>query len=209
MITRDELLDDYQNNQKAVEYTVEKAKVPYSRKSVGADKNTLYIFTDNTDRTSGSTENVGGWYAEKYGDGLSFGTVNNPTTAVIRGLDNAYPISTMKWFYKNHGVSVNDARWTDNDLVEFIAVIDDEINTIKNVMRSGKYTKIVTPQGDGFFNSKISNITPERTPELYKYLSEKLKELDAAQSSEPTLDNNNFNDTTEYPDDAINTCKGK
>ena len=209
MITRDELLDDYQNNQKAVEYTVEKAKVPYSRKSVEADKNTLYIFTDNTDRTSGSTENVGGWYAEKYGNGLSFGTVNNPTTAVIRGLDNAYPISTMKWFYKNHGVSVNDARWTDNDLVEFMAVIDDEINTIKNVMRSGKYTKIVTPQGDGFFNSKISNITPERTPELYKYLSEKLKELDAAQSSEPTLDNNNFNDTTEYPDDAINTCKGK
>ena len=76
-------------------------------------------------------------------------------------------------------------------------------------MRSGKYTKIVTPQGDGFFNSKISNITPERTPELYKYLSEKLKELSTPTPSEPTLDNNNFNDTTEYSDDAINTCKGK
>ena len=186
---------------------VEKASTPYNRKKVGADTETLYIFTDNTDRTSGSTANVTGWYADKYGKGLSFGTVNNPTTAVIRGLDNAYPVSTMKWFYKNHNVSVNEARWTDNDFEEFKAVIDDEFATIQEAISTKGYKKVVIPSGDGFFNSKIANITLERTPLLYRYLAKKLQELrDGKVANEPTSD---YNNTTEYPDDAMKTCKGK
>jgi hypothetical protein len=151
---------------------ISNSKVKYTRNLVENNPRTLFIFTDNTDRTSGNNPNVEGWYAQKYGTGLSFGTVNNPTTAVIRGKDNAYPISTMKWFYKNHGVSVNNARWTDADINEFKKVIDDEINQIKKAWNNGNYDNIIIPSGDGFFNSKIANISKERTPALYNYLEQ-------------------------------------
>lgn len=164
-------------------FNVEVATVKYDRDAVDNDKSTLYIFTDNTDRTSGTNPNVGGWYAAKYGSGLSYGSANNPTTAVIRGLDNAYPISTMKWFYRNHNVSVNDARWTDNDIEEFKKVIDDELSDIKDAIAREGYTKVVIPAGDGFFNSKIANISEVRTPKLYAYLKEKVAELNALANS--------------------------
>lgn len=144
----------------------------YNRALALKNPRTLFVFTDNTDRTSGKTANVGGWYAEKYGKNLSFGTINNPTTAVIRGLENAYPISTMKWFYKNHDVSVNNARWEDADINEFKKVIDDEISQLRVAWNSGKYDRIVIPSGDGFFNSKIANISKERTPQIYNYLQQ-------------------------------------
>ena len=113
----------------------------------------------------------------------------------------------MKWFYRNHGVSVNEARWTDNDFEEFKSVIDDEFATIQEAISTKGYQKVVIPSGDGFFNSKIANITIERTPMLYRYLAKKLQELkDGKVANEPTSD---YNNTTEYPDDAMKTCKGK
>jgi hypothetical protein len=116
----------------------------------------LYIFTDNTDRTSGGKQYGDGWYKDKYGEG-GFGSENNPTTAQIRGLENAAPISTMRYFYRLHkGMSVSDARWKDSDIEEFKKVIDSEIEDIKTLWDSGKFTKIVTPSGDGFFNSRIA-----------------------------------------------------
>jgi hypothetical protein len=151
---------------------ISNSKVDYTRNLVENNPRTLYIFTDNTDRTSGNNPNVEGWYAQKYGTGLSFGTINNPTTAVIRGKDNAYPISTMKWFYKNHNVTVDNARWKDTDINEFKKVIDDEINQIKEAWNSGNYDNIIIPSGDGFFDSRIAKITKERTPALYNYLQE-------------------------------------
>ena len=162
---------------------ISKSKVKYTRNLVENNPRTLFIFTDNTDRTSGNNPNVEGWYAQKYGTGLSFGTVNNPTTAVIRGKDNAYPISTMKWFYKNHGVSVNNARWTDADINEFKKVIDDEINQIKKAWNSGNYDNIIIPSGDGFFNSKIADISKERTPALYNYLEQSWNNFEQTLSS--------------------------
>lgn len=164
-------------------YIINEHEGRWTRDEVGNDPRTLYIFTDNTDRTSGGEEIGDGWYAEKYGKG-GFGTVNNPTSAVIRGLPNAAPISTMKWFYREHGVSVEQARWTDSDLEEFKEVIDDEIEQIKQLWDSGNFDSIELPQ-NGIFGKSIksdkdrgiSRLTATRTPKLYQYLNKKLQEL--------------------------------
>lgn len=164
-------------------YIINEHEGRWTRDEVENDTRTLYIFTDNTDRTSGGEEIGDGWYAEKYGKG-GFGTVNNPTSAVIRGLPNAAPISTMKWFYREHGVSVGQARWTDSDLEEFKEVIDDEIEQIKQLWDSGNFDSIELPQNGIFGKSiksdkdrSISRLTATRTPKLYQYLNKKLQEL--------------------------------
>lgn len=164
-------------------YIINEHEGRWTRDEVENDSRTLYIFTDNTDRTSGGEEIGDGWYAEKYGKG-GFGTVNNPTSAVIRGLPNAAPISTMKWFYREHGVSVEQARWTDSDLEEFKEVIDDEIEQIKQLWDSGNFDSIELPQNGIFGKSiksdkdrSISRLTATRTPKLYQYLNKKLQEL--------------------------------
>lgn len=164
-------------------YIINEHEGKWTRNEVENDPRTLYIFTDNTDRTSGGEEIGDGWYAEKYGKG-GFGTVNNPTSAVIRGLPNAAPISTMKWFYREHGVSVEQARWTDSNLKEFKEVIDDEIEQIKQLWDSGNFDSIELPQNGIFGKSiksdrdrSISRLTATRTPKLYQYLNKKLQEL--------------------------------
>lgn len=164
-------------------YIINEHEGRWTRDEVENDPRTLYIFTDNTDRTSGGEEIGDGWYAEKYGKG-GFGTVNNPTSAVIRGLPNAAPISTMKWFYREHGVSVEQARWTDSDLEEFKEVIDDEIEQIKQLWDSGNFNSIELPHNGIFGKSiksdkdrSISRLTATRTPKLYQYLNKKLQEL--------------------------------
>ena len=164
-------------------YIINEHESRWTREEVENDPRTLYIFTDNTDRTSGGEEIGDGWYAEKYGKG-GFGTVNNLTSAVIRGLPNAAPISTMKWFYKEHGVSVGQARWTDSDLEEFKAVIDDEIEQIKKLWDSGNFDSIELPK-NGIFGKSIkedkdrgiARLTATRTPKLYQYLNKKMQEL--------------------------------
>lgn len=167
------------DNSRESGYIINNHEGHWSREEVESNPNTLYIFTDNTDRTSGGEEINDGWYAEKYGKG-GFGSSKNPTSAIIRGLSNAVPISTMKWFYRNHGVSVQEARWTDSDLEEFKEVIDDEIEQIKELWDSGNYNSIELPQG-GIFgkdkNKSISRLTPTRTPKLYQYLNKKMLEL--------------------------------
>lgn len=164
-------------------YIINEHEGRWTRDEVENDPRTLYIFTDNTDRTSGGEEIGDGWYAEKYGKG-GFGIVNNPTSAVIRGLPNAAPISTMKWFYREHGVSVEQARWVDADLEEFKEVIDDEIEQIKQLWDSGNFNSIELPQNGIFGKSiksdrdrSISRLTATRTPKLYQYLNKKLQEL--------------------------------
>ena len=56
-------------------------------------------------------------------------------------------------------------------------VISDEIDDIKKAWDTGKYKRIVIGKGDGFFNTKISNISETRTPALYKELKAQLKGL--------------------------------
>ena len=71
----------------------------WSRDEAIANPNILYVFTDNTDRDSGKgiiSDDT--WYAKKYGCGHHFPTV---TSAVIRGLNNARPISTQRWYHNS------------------------------------------------------------------------------------------------------------
>ena len=142
----------------------------YNREEVKNDSRTMYIFTDNTDRDSGRGEIPDdSWYAMKYGSGKHFPKV---TSALIRGLDNAYPITTQRWYHGRYKGLYG--RWNDEDIEEFKKVIDDDFDEIyKNVDR---YERIIFPVG-GIFNSKIADISKLRVPALYDYLMNKCKTL--------------------------------
>lgn len=145
----------------------------WTRQAVANDPSTLYIFTDNTDRDSGSgIIPADSWYSKKYGTGHHFPTM---TAAVIRGLDNARPISTQRWYHQ--GAKGPTGRWNDADFDEFKKVIDDEFDEILKEWNTGKYKTIMFPQGDGLFNTRISQITMVRTPKLYQYLQDKYQTL--------------------------------
>lgn len=149
---------------------VERSIEPYTRKLVRENKNLMYIFTDNTDRDSGkSVIPNSSWYSQKYGEGKHYPSM---TTALIRGLDNAYPITTQHWYNVQHkGIT---GRWNDDDFEEFKKVIDNDFENIYQNCK--KYEKIIFPIG-GIFNSKISQLNKVRTPKLYSYLMEKCKTL--------------------------------
>ena len=145
----------------------------WTRNEVAKDSKNLYIFTDNTDRDSGKRLiDPKSKYAKKYGKDKHYPTM---TQAVIRGLDNAMPISTQRFYHE--GAKGETGRWTDADFAEFKVTIDEEIEAIKNEWKSGKYKNLVIGSKDGFFNTEISNITKERTPKIYEYLENKLNEL--------------------------------
>ena len=94
------------------------------------------------------------------------------TTALIRGLDNAYPITTQRWYNSQHkGIT---GRWIDDDFDEFKKVIDDDFEEIYKHAKN--YKQIVFPIG-GIFNSKISQLNKVRTPKLYAYLKSKCMPL--------------------------------
>lgn len=158
----------------------------WTRSEVARDPESLYIFTDNTDRDSGRGL-IGPMskYAQKYGRDKHYPTM---TQAVLRGLDNAMPISTQRWYHEGaKGVS---GRWTDADIAEFQKVIDSEIEDIVKEWNTGKYKRIVIGSADGFFNTNISNISMERTPLLYQYLQGKLSQIGivSGQSATEMLD---------------------
>lgn len=145
----------------------------YTRQAVENDRKTLYIFTDNTDRDSGSKLiDPNSEYAKKYGKDKHYPTV---TQATIRGLDNAMPLSTQRWYNAEH--KGETGRWTDNDFAAFKKVIDEEIQDIIDKWDTGNYERLAIGGTDGFFNSAISNITITRTPKLYQYLKQKVQEL--------------------------------
>lgn len=130
----------------------------------------MYIFTDNTDRDSGRTLiDPNSEYAKKYGADKHYPTT---TQAVVRGLNNAMPISTQRWYHD--GAKGETGRWTDDSFDEFKKTIDEEFDAILEEWKTGKYNRIVFGNKDGLFNTKISNITEQRTPKIYKYLKEKL-----------------------------------
>lgn len=121
---------------------IEISGVIYTRQSVEKDVDVMYIFTDNNQRTSrpsATSENVdkSGWYYRKYkpktNKPIHYGSLSNPTSAVIRGLNNAYPISTMSAYGTN---------WVDSNFDLFKQVIDDEIDQIKKDIPKFKKIKI-------------------------------------------------------------------
>ena len=153
--------------------TIENFGGKWTRKDVAKDPESLYIFTDNTDRDSGKgLIDPMSKYAQKYGKDKHYPTM---TQAVIRGLDNAMPISTQRWYHD--GAKGKTGRWTDADIDEFRKVIDSEIEDIAKEWNSGRYKRVVVANAGGFFNTEISNISMERTPILYDYLKNKLSQI--------------------------------
>lgn len=85
-------------NKKLIQQEQELGDKLLTREYVLSNPDVLFLFTDNTNRTSGSNKiDPNSWYSKKYGNNLCY---PNITQAVIRGLDNAYPISTQRYYIK-------------------------------------------------------------------------------------------------------------
>lgn len=146
----------------------------WTRQEVNDNPDVLYVFGDNTNRTSGSNPiSNDSKYARAYGLGKMF---PNATAAIIRGMDNAMPVSTQHWYDPSTGRTRDAGRWNDSDIEDFKKVIDAEFQAIKDEWDTGKYRKIYLPS-TGLSNGKISQITEARTPILFKYLYDKTADL--------------------------------
>ena len=146
----------------------------WTRQEVNDNPDVLYVFGDNTNRTSGSNPiSNDSKYARAYGLGKMF---PNATAAIIRGMDNAMPVSTQHWYDPSTGRTRDAGRWNDSDIEDFKKVIDAEFQAIKDEWDTGKYRKIYLPS-TGLSNGKISQITETRTPVLFKYLYDKTADL--------------------------------
>lgn len=146
----------------------------WTRQEVNDNPDVLYVFGDNTNRTSGSNPiSNDSKYARAYGLGKMF---PNATAAIIRGMDNAMPVSTQHWYDPTTGRTRDAGRWNDSDIEDFKKIIDAEFQAIKDEWDTGKYRKIYLPS-TGLSNGKISQITEARTPVLFKYLYDKTVDL--------------------------------
>lgn len=146
----------------------------WTRQEVNDNPDVLYVFGDNTNRTSGSNPiSNDSKYARTYGLGKMF---PNITAAIIRGMDNAMPVSTQHWYDPTTGRTRDAGRWNDSDIDDFKKIIDAEFQAIKDEWDTGKYRKIYLPS-TGLSNGKISQITEARTPVLFKYLYDKTADL--------------------------------
>ena len=146
----------------------------WTRQEVNDNPDVLYVFGDNTNRTSGSNPiSNDSKYARTYGLGKMF---PNTTAAIIRGMDNAMPVSTQHWYDPTTGRTRDAGRWNDSDIDDFKKIIDAEFQAIKDEWDTGKYRKIYLPS-TGLPNGKISQITEARTPVLFKYLYDKTADL--------------------------------
>lgn len=107
---------------------------------------------------------------------------DNPDVLYVTNTDyenanssNMLSISTRNQSNTSNGV-IDNGNWNDSDIEEFKKVIDAEFQAIKDEWDTGKYKKIYLPS-TGLSNGKISQITEQRTPQLFKYLFDKTAEL--------------------------------
>lgn len=174
----------------------------WTRQEVNDNPDVLYVFGDNTNRTSGSNPiSNDSKYARTYGLGKMF---PNATAAIIRGMDNAMPVSTQHWYDPSTGRTRNAGRWNDSDIDDFKKVIDAEFQAIKDEWDTGKYRKIYLPS-TGLSNGKISQITEARTPVLFKYLYDKTADLAKYVSIEHKSTHNDYSDSFQntYSDNVV------
>lgn len=174
-----------------------KTKTDVTRAQAMRNPKTLYIFTDNTNRTSGKTEiDPESWYSQKYRKTVPL-RYPSQTSAMLRGLDNARPISTQHWYDRASGKTRDAGRWNDSDFAEFKKVIDEEVQDIKEAWDSGQYDNVVIATPAGILrtaqNAGISGMSRDRVPKLFDYLHYKMKELDAH------INGRQFNETYEEP----------
>lgn len=174
----------------------------WTRQEVNDNPDVLYVFGDNTNRTSGSNPiSNDSKYARTYGLGKMF---PNATSAIIRGMDNAMPVSTQHWYDPSTGRTRDAGRWNDSDIDDFKKVIDAEFQAIKDEWDTGKYRKIYLPS-TGLSNGKISQITEARTPVLFKYLYDKTVDLAKYVSIERKSTHNDYSDSFQntYSDNVV------
>lgn len=139
----------------------------FSRESVSSDPDYIYLFTDNLMRTSGSnlilppSTYIDDWSGTEFASSELY--YPNSSQAVIRGLDNAYPITTMVNPYKtqlnNDWIPTMDKIW------------DQEVNNILRDIHKFKGIKYYGQFGNGRFSYMI------KFPELFKLLNKKLLRL--------------------------------
>lgn len=174
----------------------------WTRQEVNDNPDVLYVFGDNTNRTSGSNPiSNDSKYARTYGLGKMF---PNTTAAIIRGMDNAMPVSTQHWYDPTTGRTRDAGRWNDSDIDDFKKIIDAEFQAIKDEWDTGKYRKIYLPS-TGLSNGKISQITEARTPVLFKYLYDKTADLAKYVSIEHKSTHNDYSDSFQntYSDNVV------
>lgn len=174
----------------------------WTRQEVNDNPDVLYVFGDNTNRTSGSNPiSNDSKYSRTYGLGKMF---PNATAAIIRGMDNAMPVSTQHWYDPSTGRTRDAGRWNDSDIDDFKKVIDAEFQAIKDEWDTGKYRKIYLPS-TGLSNGKISQITEARTPVLFKYLYDKTVDLAKYVSIEHKSTHNDYSDYFQntYSDNVV------
>ena len=148
----------------------------WSRDAAFKDAGSLYVFGDNADRSSGRQPLFSdSWYQMKYGNGKQLYYPTRNTTAVIRGLENAYPITTVKTYIEGNK-DYDKIRYFDKDIEEFRKQIKQDIDQIIEAYDTGKYSRIVFP-ANGMFGSNISQITRDRCPEIFEALREELMRL--------------------------------
>ena len=98
------------------------------------------------------------------------------TSACIRGLSNAMPVTMQHYYDKEKGLTGEAGRWNDSDIEEFSAVLGLDIERIKAAIASGLYDTVVLPE-KGFSKSAISAVSKERTPILYAQYIKEMKGL--------------------------------
>lgn len=195
---KDLIINTILKNRESAKYESSRPKIvfadtsnPITRDSAKKDNRTLYVFTDNTNRTSGKTLiDPNSKYAKRYakeGEKLYY---PSQTLAILRGLDNSLPISTQQFYDPKNGKTWEKGRWNKEDIEKFKETIDAEFEAIKEALNSGKYDRIVLPPIESLFHEKslpakgkkgdktsISDISKERVPKLYEYLKNKYEEV--------------------------------
>ena len=132
-----------------------------SREFAINNKDYLILFTDNANRTSGKIlidPNCN--YTKEFSNSRK---LYRPTMtqAVVRGLDNCFPISTMK--------TQNRIQWLDFDFDLFKETIDHEFNYINNNIEH--YNCLI--YSGQFGNGRISQMKIS-SPKCWNYLNQKL-----------------------------------
>ena len=151
-------------------YNIEKFKTVITRNSVINDSNNLYIFTDNLMRSSGKNiVDPNSWYYKIFSKRLNTNILYYPnvTLACMRGLNNAFPISTMYNCYKK--------QITDDIYDYYVKNIDLEIEMIKRGMNKFKFENIlIVNKTIGVGDYSKMNIFATK---CFDYLNKKLLEI--------------------------------
>lgn len=150
---------------------IQGVKYYFTRKLVENNLDTLFIFTDNSQRSSGYNEiDKNSFYYVTYGLTSNLRTFYYPnsTQACIRSLNNAFPISTM--------VDGKGKQWDDSIMTfeRFKSIIYFEIAIIKQHIPD--YSQVVYNNTDAFGNANISQMK-KSAPKCWDYLNEKLLEI--------------------------------